>query len=159
KRSVESPHPKHLTLHGGTWGLGCNAVHILDMWTWMTGERLMDVDTERLDSKWFEATRAGNWEVLGTLRATFSGGWSAELTARQGEPFHTYVIDNGIHVFRVDEEAGTVLRSDGMSLPGRIPFQSETTGGLVDAILAERRCELPTLAQSVEVHRPLVRGL
>lgn len=148
--------PLHLVVTGKVWGLACNAIHFLDMLAWLSGESLAHISTDGLAEKWFEAKRPGNWEVLGKLTAQFSGGSTAILIVEDGESFELCyqfeIEDNGL-TWRIDEEKGIALRSDGLSIPGKMPFQSEVTPILVDQILSSGQCELPTLEISAGIHR------
>jgi hypothetical protein len=149
----------HLTVSGCEWGMACNAVHYLDMLGWWAGETLIEVRTDRLHSSWIPAKRPGNWEILGTLEATFSGGSTAQLSVEPGPFSYRFQLRDGEREWVIDEEAGTAIRSDGLQIPGRLPLQSEVTAALVASILHDQSCDLPTLVESVALHRPFVRGL
>lgn len=148
--------PLHLKVFGKAWGLACNSIHYLDMLSWFSGESLMNISTEKLSNEWIEAKRHGNWEIMGELIAQFSGGSTATLSVEWGESTdlcYEFELQDGDFTWRIDEENGVAIRSDGLSIPGRLPYQSEVTPLLVDRILATGQCELPTLAVSAEIHR------
>ena len=151
--------PLTLEVNGSEWGLACNSIHFLDMLCWWTGEQLETVSTDELAPRWIDARRPCNYEIMGTLRARFSGGSTAVLQVNDGELHYTFELTDGELVWQMDETAGTATRSDGLSVPGRLPFQSEVTAGLVETILATGSCELPTLEESVELHRVFLAGL
>ena len=44
-------------------------------------------------------------------------------------------------------------------LPGRFELQSEMSGPLVSDILLGGKCQLPSLAESLQMHRILIDGL
>lgn len=159
KSQLAQGRPMTMKVEGGSWGLACNSIHFLDMFGWWTGETLVEVNTEQLDSHWFEAKRPGNWEILGTLHAKFSGGSSASLSAKDGEVFYRFELDDGTYIWSIDEEAGTAKRSDGLDLPGRVPYQSEMSSVLVESILENDSCGLPTLNESAQVHRLFIRSM
>lgn len=152
-------HPLILNVDGGKWGLACNAVHFLDLLAWWTGETLQEVNTDRLSEHWFEGKRPGNWEVLGTLDARFSGGSRALLCAGEGEARYSMTVNDRDRSWRVDEEEGIARRSDGIEIPGRIPYQSEISADLVETILESGRCDLPTLVESAAIHRVFIHGM
>jgi predicted dehydrogenase len=159
KENLSTNSSLHLTVSGCEWGLACNSVHFLDMLGWWAGETLVEVQTDHLHSSWIHAKRPGHYEIMGTLRARFSGGSTAVLQANEGELQYTFELTDGELIWHMDETAGTATRSDGLSVPGRLPFQSEVTAGLVETILATGNCELPTLKESVDLHRVFVAGL
>ncbi|MES2686067.1 MAG: hypothetical protein V4706_04545 [Pseudomonadota bacterium] len=151
--------PLHLKVSGSGWGLACNSIHFLDMFSWWVDEPLVYVDTSELARDWIESKRPGNWEVLGKLRAYFAGGSTIELNVKDGELFYEFELDDGHGIWTINEDAGTASRSDGLDLPGRLPFQSEVSGALIESILTNGTCELPTLEQSLVTHRPFLAAL
>jgi predicted dehydrogenase len=160
KEKLHLQTPLHLTVTGGPWGLACNAVHFLDLMAWWSGESLVAVCTDQLDDSWFKAKRAGTWEIYGTLKATFSGGTTAKLTSSSSHaPAHFIEITGGNGSWRIDEESGTAVCTDGTEILGRIPYQSEMTATLVDEILKTGNCRLPTLYESVAIHRPFIDAM
>ena len=151
--------PVTLRVAGGAWGLACNAVHFLDLLAWWTGETLQGVSTERLAPHWFASKRNGILEIAGTLEAKFSGGSSAFLSANESaEPVHAEVAD-GRQTWLIKEADGLAVRSDGLAIPGRLAYQSELTAPLVESILEGRGCDLPTLEESVGLHRVFIDSM
>ena len=159
KSQLDLKPPLTLKVDGGKWGLACNAVHFLDLLTWWTGETLQEVNTDRLSQRWFEGKRQGNWEVLGTLDARFSGGSHALLSAGEGEACYSMTVSDHRQLWRIDEEEGLARRSDGIEIQGRIPYQSEISAALVESILESGDCGLPTLEESVDIHRVFIRSM
>ena len=152
--------PLRLIVEGGPWGLACNAMHFLDVMAWWSGENLESVCTDHLDDKWFPAKRAGSWEICGTLTANFSGGSTAKLISVSiGEATYLCKIVDANGTWCIDEENGTAIYTDGLEIPGRLPFQSEMTSALVDEILGSGRCLLPTLNSSVSIHRIFIDAM
>ena len=151
--------PINIKVTGGDWGLACNSIHFMDLLSWWTGEYLVEVNTNDLDKSWHNSKRAGNVDIFGTLICQYSGGSQLTLISENGDSGYLITITDGLTTWEIDESAGTARRSDGMSVPGKLSLQSEMTGALVDAILSEGICELPTLAESIELHRPFLRNM
>jgi hypothetical protein len=159
KAHLARTQPMAMKVDGGLWGLACNSIHFLDLFAWWTDETLEVVNTDGLADKWIEGKRAGNWEVLGAIAARFSGGSTMTLHAQQGEVFYTFELTDPPHVWHMTEQAGTASRSDGLKIPGRIPFQSELSGAMIESILEDGECGLPSLAESVDIHRIFIRSM
>lgn len=151
--------PMNLRVEGGDWGLACNSIHFLDMFAWWTDETLVEVNTDRLNTNWIAAKRAGNLEVMGTLEARFSGGSRAQLMTQTGEVFWRLEFTDGDYLWKMDEMTGTAVRSDGLSIPGRVPYQSEMTGAVVQTLLETGTCGLPGLEVSCDMHAVYLRSL
>ncbi len=159
KAALVPGRPMQLRVDGGDWGLACNSIHFLDMFAWLTGEKLEDCRTDDLDSQWVASKRPGNMEIMGRLDAWFSGGSRVQLTARSGDVVYAFEFTDGEHVWHMDEVAGRASRSDGLVIPGRIPYQSEVTGSLIETLLETGNCALPTLDQSAQIHSVFLRSL
>jgi predicted dehydrogenase len=151
--------PVTFEVRGGDWGLACNSVHFLDLVAWWTGEALVSVSTEGLARNWHESKRPGNFEVLGTLAATFSGGSRAILTASPTTDDDALHVSDASRHWRIDETQGVATCSDGRELVGGVTFQSQLTGPVVESILATGSSTLPTVVESAAMHRVLVGSL
>jgi len=139
---------------GGLWGLACNSIHVIDLVAWWSGEALVAVDTSDLDHHWYESNRAGYFEITGELVAHFSAGTSLHLSSKEGaqaQPIQVALSDGVI--WEVDEPAGTARSSTGEQLDGRIEFQSQLSGRLVNDILQRGKCDLPSLDESSSMHK------
>ncbi len=159
KSTLVPGRPMEMRMDGVGWGLACNSIHFLDMFAWLTGETLEGICTEGLDSQWVPAKRPGSMEVMGTINAYFSGGSRAILTVRPGNDVYAFELTDGEHVWHMDELAGAAFCTNGINIPGRIPYQSEVTGGLVETLLKTCSCALPTLDQSVRLHAIFLRSM
>jgi hypothetical protein len=159
KDATPNRSPAICTINGFDWGLACNAVHYLDFMAWWTGEAVSEIQTDQLVEQWHPAKRSGNWEVHGTLVAKYSGGSELVLHCNSELTPRTMVIGTEGNRWSILELEGIALRSDGLSLPGQLEFQSEMTGALVESILTTGTCNLPSLSDSVALHRPLLQSL
>ncbi len=151
--------PISMAVSGGAWGLGCNAVHFMDVLAWWSGERPLDIDTENLVPEWIPAKRKGFLEVFGSMSVEFTGGSHLTLTSFHDASPIEIELDVGGLVWSISDSQEMARRSDGLKLPGRVDLQSEMSTELVDSILTTSACTLPTLVDSVETHRVLLRGL
>jgi hypothetical protein len=151
--------PLTLRVDGGAWGLACNAVHFLDLCGWWTGETLQDVSTDGLDPRWFESKRPGFWEVTGTLEAQFSNGSTASMRAGYDVVSPSLEVGDCHRSWKINEAEGFARRSDGIELPGRMLYQTDMTAALVESILAGGCCDLPTMDDSVALHRVFLRRM
>ncbi|MDD5298999.1 MAG: hypothetical protein PHD65_00735 [Gallionella sp.] len=152
-------HPMTLKVEGGLWGMACNTIHFLDLLAWWTGEALQDIYTDRLNTHWFKDKRQDNWEVSGTMEFRFSGGSRVLLTSKENMDLISLEVSNGRRLWRIKEAEGLAMRSDGIEIPGCVPSQSEMSASLVESILENGCCELPTLEESVALHRVFIRNM
>jgi hypothetical protein len=153
REKLQSETPLHITASGSLWGLACNGIHYLDLVSWWTDEKLIKIDTSKLDSKWIESKRKGFSEVTGKITAGYSRGTRLVLESKlKGSPFKMKVEGQN-SVLEIDEIKGIAVGSDGIIITGNNEIQSSMTSKLVDHILVGKNCELPKLSDSIEMHR------
>lgn len=151
--------PMHLEVTGGNWGIGCNTIHCIDFISWWTGESITRFDHSKLNKDWYPAKRNGYWEINGCLQASFSNGSTGTFISDDSDAPFELMIKTDSEEWQIGWTTGIAKRNDGFEIPGRVLFQSEMTPGLVKNILETGQCELPSLAVSVEQHRPFLDSL
>jgi len=161
KEQIPVNAPLSMTVSGNSWGLACNAIHFLDLMAWWSGEKLIKISTDLLDNVWFEAKRPGNFEINGIMGAEFSKGSKVVLSSSNNGGDTDYVIrlSYGDTSWKIDEANGFASCSNGVSVPGYLPYQSEMTPLLVDEILTTHNCQLTPIDESVEMTRVLIQAL
>ena len=160
KERLKLKSPLRLTVTGNAWNLASNALHFLDMLAWFSGESLVTVETDQLDARWIKAKREGTWEVFGELTAKFSGGATAKLiSGSAGDPSYLIKLIDSSGSWEIDEAKGTAVNTDSLEMRGRLPYQSEMTTTLVDEIIDSGNCQLPTLEESIDIHRVFLQAI
>ena len=133
--------PVSVSFSGGGWGLACNSIHFLDLVAWWTGESLVSVDCKDLDDNWHVTKRIGYYDITGSLKATFSGGSLLYLSSKDtasNEQLLQVELNNGV-VWEINENSGLASCTDGQRIGGRIEYQSQLSGSLVDNILQDNK--------------------
>lgn len=159
KKSLYNGTPVNLEVKGGDWGLACNAIHLIDLVAWWTGESLQSVDVSGLNSEWFESKRKGYWEINGTLEACFSKGSSLKLTSESNNNPVTMIAHEQDLSWHINEIDGVAKCSNGEEIVGRLQYQSEITAQIIESIINEGRCSLPTIDESISQHRVFLKSL
>jgi hypothetical protein len=150
---------------GGEWGLGSNAVHLIDLAAFMAGDCEYEIDTSGLDDTPLQSKRPGYIELSGTLRGTFSNGSEFVLHASRGSNAPHLVHLSGSREMVIDETAG-IARVSGEEggwkweqRSFKVPYQSELTHLVAKDILEGKRCGLTPFDESVTLHLPLIKGI
>lgn len=145
---------------GGLWGLACNSIHFIDLISWWTGESLLSINTQRLDTMWLKSKRSGYFEITGELLAIFSGGTELIL---QSHPNSTqemiYIELPNKNIWSIDELNGIASKSKEDFVNGEIKLQSQLTGPMVTKILTNGVCQLTSLKQSSEQHQIFLNAM
>ena len=138
---------------GTLWNLACNSLHFIDLVSWWTEESLISINTENLNSKWFESKRKGYFEVTGILSAKFSNGSEVVLKSffeKSKEVFKINILDKNF--CNIYEDTGKAIFSNGDVIKGKLDLHSEISGPLITKILLNKTCNLPTFDESYESH-------
>ena len=159
KSMITIDQPLQFSIEGGLWGLACNSIHFLDLVQWITDEQLIYIDVKDLKKEWFESKRKGYYEVNGSISCHFSGGSLIRLSVDPKLTGMKIHIKEKFNSWEIDESSGTAIRSDGLTIIGGINFQSELTNNIVQNILLNGVCGLPTLNQSSELHKPFLNDM
>lgn len=155
-----------MKVEGSLWGMGCNCIHFIDLFSFLTGCKDFNFLDCCLDEKIIEAKRAGFKEFFGELKGVNSKGHSLELVCRNDQETQQYKIQiiNGLQKHEITDRVDHVIHSffdgDKESIEtGEMPFQSQTTHRLVRSIINEGRCDLTNYRDSMDLHLPLIRVL
>lgn len=135
------------------WGLASCAVHYLDLTMWWSREHLLEIDISKLNSEWLESKRDGFYELSGILKAHFSRGTNLILEARKEGNRRNLRVETDKACWNLDELNSVATDPTGTKTFGRIENQSEMTPRLIDSILESGRCELPSIQESIPIHR------
>jgi hypothetical protein len=154
----DGPVPLQVRVVGGSWGLACNAIHFIDLVAWWTQSQVQSIMADRLDG-WADSKRAGFQEVFGCLLVHYSNGSVLELSCLPDVQPAVIIVETPQGNWHLEEASGVATGPAGQQLQGQLSFQSALTAPLVAQILQDGHCVLPTLAESVAQHRPLLQAL
>lgn len=147
---------------GGNWGIGCNAIHFIDLYAYLTGCNDYKLDTEGLDKVLYDSKRAGYKEFNGCLSGSFSNNGKFALISSLVDLKETITISNENICYNISESDGIcwIRDKNGYRIDKfSIPYQSQLTGLLVDTLLEGKNCNLPSYNESMALHKPLITSL
>lgn len=154
-----------LRVEGDQWGLACNAVHFIDLWTFLGGSASYEVDVSRLDPVIVASKRPGYKEVNGTLAGRSPKG-QFELTchADTSQTQLKLEIETEHFLVSINEAVGhCVLRHKGTgateSLSFPVLYQSQLSHRIAEAVYLQGDCELTSFEESAALHAPFLRAL
>jgi len=146
-------------IEGGSWGLACNAIHYIDLVSWLSGKGIVEIDGTQL-GEWKESKRPGYKEVDGTLKITLEDETFIEIMCKFDcdKPLRIGIFTSN-NTWEICEGAGLAKSSDGEKVYGEIEYQSQMTGPLVDKILRTGKCGLTPLDESLNQHYHYISAL
>lgn len=162
KRSIRGA-KVDLSIQGSNWGLACNAIHMLDLLAFISGQKTFMVDGSSLDRKVYKAKRKGFIELGGELRAESNRGDTMKLIddRNQNKTSKMFIHFDGVKI-EIDQVNGWFRESvdtherQAERMRFQAPLQSELTSIQVEEILKKGNSRLTPLRESFLLHRPLL---
>ncbi len=152
----------NMTVNGGEWGMGCNSIHFLDIYSFLTGQYDFSINTGAVDQQIIESKRVGYKEFTGTIRADYSNGGTVILNCSKSSMGHLVTFASSDIICSISEikkECWIKTPEKDEVIPFPVPYQSQLTSIVLDSILDNGFCELATYEESQKVHLPLITSL
>jgi predicted dehydrogenase len=154
-------------LTGGNWGLGCNGLHFLDLFEYLSGSKLEIIDADWVDSEMLESKRKGFVEFTGTLKGKLANGSNFQITSLKGEQSAgTIAIFDGVNRFIIQESGAPAIYHlknpeafKQNTIPFTMEFQSSLTTKLLEDLLSSGNCNLPTYEEAKQTHELFISAL
>ena len=158
---------------GINWGLGSNGLHFLDLLVWLTHteDKEIEIEWNKMGRSVSQSKRPKFKEVFGTVSGVIDNNISFSVTSlapidNEMQPPTITIVSESIKLF-VDEYNGVVnyaYGNDGWkwhTLDGSFPllFQSQMTATVVDQILEDGSCILPTYKSAKSLHVPFIQAI
>jgi len=152
---------------GGNWGLGCNGLHFLDLFEYLTGSKTEILDSDWIDNELLESKRQGFVEFTGTIKGKLSNGSEFYISSLKGEPSAgTITIFDGGNRYVVQESGSSSIyqmkKSDGFKqniFPFTMEFQSSLTTSILNNLLSSGTCNLPSFEEAKQTHEIFIKAL
>lgn len=149
----------HFMATGNAWGLGCNGIHLLDLFAFLTGTTDIKLSNDLIDKKIIESKRAGYIEFTGTITGqTDSHSFHITSFAEQTSPLQI-IINTPTAKYSIEEGANGKAwiskyenKWNWEEKTFTMPFQSQLTNIVVDEILSSGNCALTTYEESSHLH-------
>ena len=160
KATMETNRQSVYNVVGGNWGLGCNALHFLDLFVYLSGRKLQDINVNSIEDELVESSRKGFGEFTGTLTGHLTDGSFFSITSLKGESSSiTATIFNNEQRFII-QEGGTpqIYELEKKNLFSckndvfKVQYQSELTTNIAAGLLENDFCTLPIYDEARHTH-------
>ena len=146
------------------WSMCCNSIHIIDLAVWLFNDKIKHIENSNLENIIYKSKRQGFIEFNGILTGEFENGGTIKMESVNGIPQEKveFEITSDTRKLKVNEAKGVgiLYRKENNWVPEQfdfcIPFQSEKSQNIVKKILETGQCNLTTLNESIEIHKPLL---
>ncbi len=146
---------------GSDWGLGCNSIHFIDHFAFLTDDKnIPALDLSGLDKKIYDSKRTGYVEFTGTVSGVTNNGNIFVLKSgeKAGIP-QSIVISHGDNRYDIDEVNDKILKNGNLWSNIGMKYQSALTHIVAEQILLENRCDLAGYTESAHLHLAFLRPL
>lgn len=160
KTNLDLYNPAVYSVVGSNWGLGCNAIHFLDLFVYLSGKKLKDINVQSVDNKLLESSRTGFVEFTGTITGHLSDGSSFSITSLQGDSSsitvtvfnneQRYIIQEGgtPQIFKLEKKNSFKCEMELF----KVQYQSELSTNIALELLENGFCLLPSYDESRHTH-------
>tara|TARA_B110000238_G_scaffold200100_1_gene249068 strand:+ start:1919 stop:2896 length:978 start_codon:yes stop_codon:yes gene_type:complete len=151
---------------GSQYGLVTNLIHYIDHMAFLNQSIDYTCNANLLENNIFESKRKGFYELNGTFNVYFKNGTQGIFSceSKGNLPGVVQAFNENVH-FISRESEGKVLISriendwKWEEIEFNIPYQSELTAILVEDILMNDSCSLPSYEESVKLHLPYLDSI
>ena len=159
-------HESRISFHvgGKNWGMACNSIHHIDLFSYLTGDASIELDGSGMDREIYRGKRGGFVEFGGYLTGRSSRADSislADYKADKGVSISLHIVCDNAE-FLIHEMDGVVTHAEKKNAwevrkeTVKIPFQSELTHLAVQKLLDQGTSELTPAEESFKLHKPML---
>jgi predicted dehydrogenase len=151
-------------LEGGFWGIGCNSIHFIDHFEWLTNSIPLEMYSNNLDPILRKSKRNGFIEFSGTLEVKYTNNNNLILKSdfsSEDNSFIIFIEGDGFSI-KIDESKSMyeIQSTDNNDLVKmKVPYQSELTNIVVDEVFSEGDIRLTPYKQSAVQHKLFLKTL
>lgn len=157
----------YFSIVGEFWDLGCNSLHMIDLFVFLSNSKLKSINTDGVDDTIIHSKRKGYVEFTGTITGIMENNDSFALSSFPGErgPLTLQIATTGNRWFI--QEGGTKaflhLGSENKYAVAQHDFfqefQSNLTTQITNDLLENKECGLPSYEQAAHTHKIFIEAL
>jgi len=154
-----------MTVFAGNLGLASNAIHYIDLFSFLTGLTDFEIKTDLLQKEIFESKRKGYIEFYGTITVTGQGNQLSITSIKSSSAPIGITIQSPDLKMLIQETQNpfmTLITDADNWQPSTslftMPFQSSLTNILVKDLFLNDKCNLPSYNESAKIHIALLKS-
>ncbi len=159
KSSLQPNEPVEIAVSGGNWGLACNSIHFIDLFSFLTASESISISTTSLLPKVIPSKRDGFVELLGSIECTNKTGSSLRLTCYENSAAPVVVNISSPSLRCLIKETERKLYFSKLEDNWKwheksytVPFQSEQTHSVITSLMKTSACLLTPFDVSTKLH-------
>ena len=165
KKSIKDKSQICFTAQGGGWGLACNALHFIDLFSFLSGSQDLIINTSLIENKVYKSKRDDFIEFNGSIVGMIGQNQFFINSFDKHVPIvisimsedYLYIIDEDFERFEIRKKDDNWI---GNSFSEKIVyFQSEITHIIIQEILVNGDSSLPSYSESANHHKIFISSL
>ena len=163
---TESDENVSFQVFGGNWDLACNALHFIDLFSFLSQSEVKSIDFEGIDNNIIKSKRLNCIEFTGTLKGVLKNGNDFNICSLEGDyeditisvltKSNRWIIQEGsaqkiIHLSKENNFNENIT-------PFINEFQSNLTTRIINDLLVEGKTTLPSYDDACSSHIPFIKG-
>ncbi len=158
--------PIDMVVSGNNWGLGSNAIHFIDIFSYLCNAKNVAVNVDELNNEVYESKRPGYLEFNGTMKIK-NGENKLTIHCLEGELLLPEItINTPTQKFIIKESGSPSMKTmikpnDALWIEESItvPFQSQLTNIIIEDLITKGTCDLTPYEESSLLHISLLSKL
>lgn len=148
--------PMQFVFEGKNWGLCCNSIHFIDLFSFLGGIDRIQFDCSGIDPILYESKRHGYIEMTGTINGVTDNQSSIQISSyADSVGIGKMIIESQHHIVEIFEGQNRMI-VDGEERKMNIPFQSEITGSFIEELLRNHKLAIPSYEESALLHQQIL---
>ena len=114
KKFLKNKKIKSITLKGNDWGIACNSIHYIDLYSWLLNKEVNKIKLFCSPKKFYKSKREGYYEFFGKFVVLFHDNLRLEINCKkenkQGKIIHEIKTENDKIIF--DESKNIIINKN-----------------------------------------------
>ena len=148
---------------GSDWGLGCNSIHFIDCFSFLTNQKEITINTNGLDKTVYESKRKGYCEFTGTLLGSTCRGDVLIINSSKNSgitPLLTITTEEKTIIIDEVKAFYTIFTTEEFKTKKvNLYYQSQLTGRLLEDVILGKEVKLTSFDESMNLHLPFIKSL
>ena len=158
KQFYKNPTKFSLNVISGDTGLSTGAIHYIDLFSWISNSKEIKLNGDLLFDEIYKNKRGKDFvEFGGTIVGSTKKKSSFTISYFPGKPSLIVSISDGNHQIIIDEYNEKILYSDFKKFDFKLENVSTLTTNIVNDILSNDSCLLPTINYSFNHHSEIFK--
>ena len=165
KQKLLNKQIRDIRVSGSNWAMASNSIHMIDLFSYLTGSDEYIITDNFLFNHIYENKRPGFIEFNGKIKGRFINNTQFCISCYPGYKADIQIeilLEDSLYIIKQIEQKLIIQRkqnnnwfSEEVDFP--VYFQSNLTHLVVEQILKEKKCDLPTYNESMKLHLPLLK--